>query len=286
MRACRMEMPISSVFAGWLIGEWSGGQEEQVLCCTRVAPATGAAGSNKVNNMNSRNLRWQFTALALLGALHVVSAANEFDLDGPRPTCGKVCKLVCETKKLTDICYGSECKDICLPDPSRPGCKHCAVCCGKCAGDGCCNCQSCPPKCEFCWRDWFACGCAQPRTVRVLTKYQAEKKICWYHWEVVDAACCDCVGTAGPSENHAVHVGRSIYKSAPDNVRLGEVLPVSNEEWVKLAAVLSPDPSELAAGSDRETTSNMGDKRSDAISPDSGTKASSVAERFGRLLKK
>lgn len=241
--------------------------------------------------MKSRNLRWQLMGLVVFCAFQAVAVAEEFCLDCSRPACGKVCKLVCETKKLNAIGYGSECKDICLPNPSRSGCKHCAVCYGKCAEDACGNCQSCQPKCEFCWRDWFACGCAQPRTVRVLTKYQAEKKICWYHWEVVDAACCECTnpsGTAGASEKQAAKsAGRIIYKSAPENVQLGEVLPVSDEELVKLAAVLSPDPDEVAGSTATEKPpQSSGDKSGKATSPDSGTKASTVAERIQRMLKK
>jgi hypothetical protein len=226
--------------------------------------------------MNSRLLGWQFNALVALCAFQGVAGADEFCLDMSRPACGKVCKLVCETKKLTSICYGCECKAICLPEPSREGCKHCAVCYGKCASDACGGCQSCPPKCEFCWRDWFACGCAEPRSVRVLTKYQAEKNICWYHWEVVDAACCDCVDPSGPAgveeKNAKKQAKRTIYKSAPENAQLGAVLPVSEEEWVKLAAVLSPDPTEVAAH--------------DAEAVDGSATASSVAERLQRMLKK
>jgi hypothetical protein len=241
----------------------------------------GIVGSKRTSNMISRHLQSQFIAVALLCVLQAVAIAEEFCLEMSRPACGKVCKLVCETKKLTAICYGSESKDICLPEPSRAGCKHCAVCCGKSASDACGNCQSCPPKCEFCWRDWFACGCAQPRTVRVLTKYQAEKKICWYHWEVVDAACCDCVSPSGPAgateKNTAKQAGRTIYKSAPENAQLGEVLPVTDEEWVKLAAVLSPDPAEVATRALGEGTANPGDKANDATS---------VAERLQRMLKK
>ena len=121
-----------------------------------------------------------------------------------RPACGKVCKLVCETTKITVVGYGSKCDTICVPGPSCKGCKHCDctccptdacgpcgtndgdVCCGPCC-KGCC-CEATPAKIEFCWRDWVARGCAKPRTVKLLTKYQAEKEICWYHWEVVDAA--------------------------------------------------------------------------------------------------
>jgi hypothetical protein len=244
-----------------------------------------------MSNMNSRQLRWQVTALVLFCAFQAVAFAEQFCLDCSRPACGKVCKLVCDTKKVTAIGYGSECKDICLPNPSCSGCKHCAVCYGKCAEDACGNCQSCQPKCEFCWRDWFACGCAQPRTVRVLTKYQAEKKICWYHWEVVDAACCDCTipsETAGASEKHAAkQAGRTIYKSAPENVQLGELLPVSDEERVKLAAVLSPDHDEVASSRVTEQSpQSRGDKSGEATSPGPGAKASSVAERIQRMLKK
>jgi hypothetical protein len=241
--------------------------------------------------MNSRPQLWQLAALAVLCTLQAVAVAEEFCLDMSRPTCGKVCKLVCDTKKLTSIGYGAECKSFCIPEPSRAGCKHCAVCYGKCNGDPCDSCPSCAPKCEFCWRDWFACGCAQPRTVHVLTKYQAEKKICWYHWEVVDAACCDCVSQSGPAgateKNAAKHVGRTIYKSAPENAQLGEVLPVSDEEWVKLAAVLSPDPTEVAASNVGDATTKSSDNASgEATSPDAGSKSPSLAERLQRMLKK
>src|SRR4029078_6941540 len=181
--------------------------------------------------MTSGNLSRHLAGLLAISILQVTAQADECCLDMKRPTCGKVCKLVCETKKRTAIGYGSESKSMCVPEPSRAGCKHCAVCYGKSDGKPCDGCPNCPPKCEFCWRDWFACGCAQPRTVRVLTKYQAEKKICWYHWEVVDAACCDCVSPsdpAGGTEKHAAkRVGRTIYKSAPVSAQLGETLPVS-----------------------------------------------------------
>jgi hypothetical protein len=235
-------------------------------------------------------IRMPLASAAILCLLQAISVAEVLDLDGQRPACGKVCKLVCETKKLTSICYGSESKDICVPEPSRAGCKHCAVCYGKSAGDACGNCQSCPPKCEFCWRDWFACGCAQPRTVRVLTKFQAEKKICWYHWEVVDAARCDCVSQNGRAEaadkNAATHAGRTIYKSAPNDAQLGAVLPVSDAEWVKLAAVLSPDPTEVAASAVDDGTPKSGDSAGGELSSsDAGSKAA-LAERLQRMLKK
>jgi hypothetical protein len=235
--------------------------------------------------------RLSLAFVALLCFLQGVRAADEILLEGSRPACGKVCKLVCATKKLTAIGYGTECKEICLPDPSREGCKHCAVCYGKCAADSCADCQNCPPKCQFCWRDWFACGCAQPRTVRVLTKYQAEKNICWYHWEVVDAACCDSESKSesvgGAEKKSMKQARRIIYKPAPENAELGDVLPVTDEEWVKLAAVLAPDPTEVAAVAVADSSSKSSGKANDESKPiDAEAKHPSLAERLQRMLKK
>ena len=187
-------------------------------------------------------------------------AGTQFSLAGElmagcctRPACGKVCKLVCGTKKLTATCYGSECKDICIPSPSRQGCKHCATCCGKyecdaeCPTTECCevcgtpaghccpSCQPMPPKCEFCLYDWFACGCARPRTVKVLTKYQAEKEIPWYHWEVVDAACCECREADAPHASESSPRPR-LFKPAPPDSQVGDSLELSQDEQHELAA--------------------------------------------------
>jgi hypothetical protein len=225
---------------------------------------------------------------ALVEMLQTGVVADDFCCDGACPTCGKVCKLVCSTKKLTATCYGCESKDICLPGPSRRGCKHCATCYGKPPANACDDCQNCVPKCEFCWRDWFACGCAQPRTVRVLTKYQAEKEICWYHWEVVDAAsCCDCVSKTGSADKAKKQMPHTIFKPAPEDAQIGDVLAISDAEWVKLAAVLSPDPNVPPAAVASESPAKPAGKPNDEITPlgvDSPTP--SFAERIQRLWKK
>ncbi len=222
--------------------------------------------------------------------LQTVALADDFQLECSRPACGKVCKLVCETKKLTSICYGCQSKDICLPNPSRSGCKHCAACYGKCPPDSSANCQDSPPKCQFCWRDWFACGCAESRTVHVLTKYQAEKEICWYHWEVVDATCCDCVSNSDhrntTGNNSAALARRTFYKPAPQNAELGDVLPVSEADWVKLAAVLAPDPTEVSAGELANSPKSENNSTMKQNQLNGETHPLSLAERIQRLLKK
>jgi len=216
--------------------------------------------------------------------------ADEFLLDWSRPACGKVCKLVCETKKLSSICYGCQCKEICIPGPSRPGCKHCATCFGKCEPAACGDCQDHQPKCEFCWRDWFACGCARPRTVRVLTKFQAEKEICWYHWEVVDAACCDCVSKndrSGAADKNSTKADRTFYKPAPEGAELGDVLAVSDDEWVKLSAVLAPDQMELPATAVVDSPAKPASQPNGELkSLDPNAKSPSIAERLQGVMRR
>jgi hypothetical protein len=221
--------------------------------------------------------------------------AQHGPLDISRPACDKVCKLVCETKKLTAICYGNESKEICLPGPSRAGCKHCETCCGDCQCDPSASCQESAPKCEFCWRDWFACGCATPRSVKVLTKYQAEKKICWYHWEVVDASCCDCVSRTGDAAPPAdLGIARSdkthaFYKPAPENATLGDVLPVTEDEWDKLAAALTPNSSEsaeqVAANPTGKADASVNNPGNDIGPGKTDSDRPSFAERIGRLFR-
>ena len=185
--------------------------------------------------------------VALSGILPVHIASAEDMMLGccSRPACGKVCQLVREKKKLTVYCYGYDCKEICLPGPSRVGCKRCETCCdqAKCE-PGCEPCGPCcqpqQPACKFYWRDWFACGCAAPRTVKVLTKYQVEKKIDWYHWKVVDAVgcgCAACCGTAGcddVTDANSADGPMCVYKPAPLEASLGDALEFSDEERLQL----------------------------------------------------
>ena len=169
-----------------------------------------------------------------------------------RPTCGKVCKLVCKEKTLTAVGYGCKCNTIAVPCPSCEGCKHCCCqccppdACGPCGtdkGDVCCGpccpcCEAAPAKITFCWHDFFTCGGACPRTVKVLTKYQAEKKICWYHWEVVDACSCCGPQAAAPADSKCPIV----FKAAPDDAQIGDAIELNDSDRAELAAYLHRRP--------------------------------------------
>jgi len=104
--------------------------------------------------------------------------------------CGvrKVCRLVCEEKKVEEVCYTCECEDYCLPPPSHRGCLHeDHVCVDQ-------DCESCErsPRCKIEWFDWTPKGCAKLRTRNKLVKYVVEKKVPTYKWVVEDLCdgCC------------------------------------------------------------------------------------------------
>jgi hypothetical protein len=110
------------------------------------------------------------------------------------------------------------------------------------------------PRCEFCWWDWTPCGCGKPRKIKVLTKYEAVREICSYHWEVVDACSCGCAeGCDGSCEaccgacdcaavNGKAAKSRCIYKPAPEDAEIGAVLAVSEAERIELVAFLTGAP--------------------------------------------
>lgn len=115
-------------------------------------------------------------------------------LCGCRDSCHKVCRLVCEEKKVDVICWGVKCEDFCTPGPSKPGCKHCDLVCDACdekakADDP----QSKPHR--FVWRDWIPWKSPQIRTKRKLMQKIETKKIPSYKW-VVEDLCKECESKA------------------------------------------------------------------------------------------
>jgi hypothetical protein len=220
--------------------------------------------------MTKQRIALSMISVALLGAgiANWAAAGNCVFGCWDRPTCGKVCKLVCKEKTLTAVGYGCKCNTIAVPCPSCEGCKHCECqccppdACGPCGtdkGDVCCGpccpcCEAAPAKITFCWHDFFTCGGACPRTVKVLTKYQAEKKIAWYHWEVVDGCncggngCCPRGGDPGCGcAESADNKCPCIFKEAPADAHIGDAFELDAADRTELAAYISSDGHELVA---------------------------------------
>jgi hypothetical protein len=112
-------------------------------------------------------------------------------------SCQKVCRLVCEEKKVEVLCWGCKCEDFCLPGPGCPGCKHCDVVC-----------QSCPEPCDpavpyakpkqFVWRDWMPNG-AQRYTRTKLMRKTETVTVPSYKW-VVEDLCAQCAAAREASD--------------------------------------------------------------------------------------
>ncbi len=155
---------------------------------------------------------------------------------------GKRCELKVGTKKIKVVCYGCECKETCLPGPSKKGCTHCEELCGNCGQCGCdCECGH-KPACKVRWTDWCPSKCAKLYNVKKLVKYEAEKEVPDYKWVVVDC----CAEAAAPSPAKAgedkppmppvptpastTTQRRPISRPAPANARVGESFPLTDAE--------------------------------------------------------
>jgi hypothetical protein len=115
----------------------------------------------------------------------------------------KVCRLVCEEKKVDVICWGCKCEDFCVAGPSKPGCRHCEEVCGSC--DQPCDCTTPHAKSKgFTWTEWIP-GRAKIYTKKKLVQKVVTKKVPSYKWVVEDLcpeceASCDVVAVAPGAE--------------------------------------------------------------------------------------
>jgi hypothetical protein len=93
---------------------------------------------------------------------------------GCRDNCCKVCRVICETKKVPKPIYDCECEDFCVPGPSS-----CEVCYDECG----------------CKQRVFTPGCGTVRTRVKLVKKEnfEEKKV---YKRVVEDLCCQCAEQA------------------------------------------------------------------------------------------
>lgn len=101
--------------------------------------------------------------------------------------CRSVCRLVCETKKISVTCWGCREEDFCIPGPSRPGCER-----GEPACDGCGD-SPCPslPLRRFVWNEWIPNPQATVFTRKKLMKRTVTKTVPSYRW-VVESLCGPC----------------------------------------------------------------------------------------------
>lgn len=164
-----------------------------------------------------RNRLYQITLIALATATVAPSRAHAGGCQhcGCDTACNKVCRLVCEEKKVTVTCWGCKCEDFCVPGPSKPGCKNCDLVCETCDNPDAIMAQ---PK-KFVWTEWIP-GCATVHTRKKLMKRTVVKTVPSYKW-VVENLCAKC-------EMVVVPVQRDARIPAPPAVSADvKILPVS-----------------------------------------------------------
>lgn len=108
---------------------------------------------------------------------------------GSAPSCRKVCRLVCEEKKVQVVCWGCECEEFCMPGPSKPGCKHCETVCENC------DAKVGSKSKLFVWFDWIPSR-AEVFTKKKLMKKTVTVKVPSHRW-VTEDVCAACAANCG-----------------------------------------------------------------------------------------
>ena len=131
-------------------------------------------------------------AIALISVLLVQTGAKA---QSGCDSCGcddQVWKLVKTTRVVKDVCYGCECDEVLMLGCGTKGCTQCETI--DCDGDGCdkkgCCDGSMSPKCKIRWTSWIP-GMAKPKGVKKLVKYEVEKEVCVWQWQLVASCGCD-----------------------------------------------------------------------------------------------
>ncbi len=145
---------------------------------------------------------------------------------------GKICKLICEEKTISVVCYKCEDEEFCIPDPSCKGCKHCEAACDEpCSGCTCangCTDTACKKGKRFVWFSWKP-STAQLATKKKLFKKTVKKKIPSYKWVVVDR--CDCGACVTSFKGRDT----GYVKKAPLGLEAGQSMKISTKELERLA---------------------------------------------------
>lgn len=132
--------------------------------------------------------RSMMLAAALVTLLSAHAWAQGCKHCGCKSDCNKVCRLVCEEKKVEITCLGVKTEEFCIPGPSKLACKNYDDVCDFAEGgckDGVCS----GPK-KFVWTQWIP-GCAKIHTKKKLMKRTVTKTIPRYKW-VVEDLCGQC----------------------------------------------------------------------------------------------
>jgi hypothetical protein len=108
-------------------------------------------------------------------------------------SCRRICRLVCETRKITTTCWGMACEDVVLPGPSEPVCRQCDIVNPQSAQDRNLVAQ---PKRRV-WTLWRPSEGPDVVTKRKLMKKSVSKTVPSYRW-IVEDICGNCLAGLEP----------------------------------------------------------------------------------------
>jgi hypothetical protein len=140
-----------------------------------------------------RLTRWNFLKLTFGSALGLgLFAKTSIASAGGCCKCGcpqaeKVCRLVCEEKKVQVTLWGMNEEDFCVPGPSRKGCENCEEVVDPKENEK----TPCYGPKTLVWSDWTPKGCPTLYTKKKLMKKVVTKTVPSYKW-VVEDLCAEC----------------------------------------------------------------------------------------------
>lgn len=142
-----------------------------------------------MNHQSGRILLWSMLTLAAvtntLSQLHAQDSCCRHCQD--TAGCHKVCRLVCETKKVTVVCWGTQTEDFCVPGPSSVCLRHVDCVCGDDTDPK----SPCSQPKKFPWTEWIPACNAKIYTKNKLMKRTITKTIPSFKW-VVEDLCANC----------------------------------------------------------------------------------------------
>jgi hypothetical protein len=143
---------------------------------------------------------------------------------GRRSVCNKVCRVVCEMKKVTKVVWTVECDEFCAP---LPGCGHGCGSCGDACGCGEESCDSCAKDAcaELRSRPLVAPKCGKVRCRKTLVKKEITCEVPAYKC-VVEFRCPGCEADCSAEEATPAAAPQQAPVSTPATTLMAPLPPL------------------------------------------------------------
>ncbi len=134
-------------------------------------------------------------------------------------SCRKVCRVVCETKKVPKVTYCCECEDFCVPGPS---CR--TKVCDECGHH----------------KIIYTPTCGKVLTRKKLVRHEETEEKVVYKW-VVETLCCDCCQRCAAADRAAAEGDPELATRMSQLPSAAEAMQVTYEQPQPLDAAAAPE---------------------------------------------